>query len=172
MALLDARAGLGLVLEDDDLLAALLAQHLGGDRGAVDERLADGGGVAVGDEQDSVEGDGVAGADVQPIDLDLRAELDAVLLAAGFDDCVHGLPVRWSLEMLVGSGGRCVAGGHGATNDRARTAMVARSATQRRQRSGSAALRLTGCGEAVGAAVAAGFAIVRSVDGPQRTTTS
>ena len=30
-----------------------------------------------------------AGLDVQPLDLDLAAELDAVLLAAGFDDCVH-----------------------------------------------------------------------------------
>jgi hypothetical protein len=32
----------------------------------------------------------LAGFDIQPVDLDLGAELDAVLLAAGFDDCVHG----------------------------------------------------------------------------------
>ena len=32
--------------------------------------------------QDAIERDGVAGLDVQAIDLDLRAELDAVLLAA------------------------------------------------------------------------------------------
>ena len=46
--------------------------------------------VAVGDEEDAVEVDGLARLDVQPIDLDLAAELDAILLAAGFDDCVHG----------------------------------------------------------------------------------
>ena len=92
-ALLDAGARLGLVLEDDDLVAALLAQHLRRDAGAIDERASDRRGVAVGDEQDAIERDGVAGLDVQPIDLDLSAELDAVLLAAGFDDCVHGVPV-------------------------------------------------------------------------------
>ena len=80
--LLDARARLGLVLEDDDLLAAVLAQDLGRDAGAVHDRLADGGFVAVRDQQDAIERDGVAGLDVQAIDLDLRAELDAVLLAA------------------------------------------------------------------------------------------
>ncbi len=80
--LLDAGACLGLVLEDDDLLASLLAQHLRGDAGAVHDGSADGGLVAVRDEQDAIEGDGVAGLDVQAIDLDLRAELDAVLLAA------------------------------------------------------------------------------------------
>ena len=37
-----------------------------------------------------VDVDGLAWLGVQPVDLDLGAELDAVLLAAGFDDCVHG----------------------------------------------------------------------------------
>ena len=51
---------------------------------------ADGGLVAVRHEQDARDIDALAGLDLQPVHLDLRAELDAVLLAAGFDDCVHG----------------------------------------------------------------------------------
>ena len=47
------------------------------------------------DQEDTVERDGIARLDVQAVDLDLRAQLDAMLLAAGFDDCVHGVPVAW-----------------------------------------------------------------------------
>ena len=86
------RARLGLVLEDDDLVAPVLAYDVGAHDGAVHERAADGCLVAVGDEQDALEVDGLAGLDLQALDLDLVAELDAVLLAARFDDCVHGSP--------------------------------------------------------------------------------
>ena len=54
------------------------------------QRLPDGGLVAVGHEQDALEGDRLAGLDVEQLDLELGADLDAVLLAAGLDDCVHG----------------------------------------------------------------------------------
>ena len=56
----------------------------------LDDRAADAGVVAVGDEQDAVEGDRLAGLDVEELDLELGADLDAILLPAGLDDCVHG----------------------------------------------------------------------------------
>ena len=46
--------------------------------------------VAVGDEEDPIEGDVVAGLRLEQLDLELGADLDAVLLPAGLDDCVHG----------------------------------------------------------------------------------
>ena len=90
MALLDAAARLRAVLEGDDLLAAHLADDLGADLGVRDQRPADRGVVTVGDEEDALEGDRLAGLDVEELDLELRADLDAVLLPAGLDDCVHG----------------------------------------------------------------------------------
>ena len=92
MALLHAAARLGPVLEGDDLVGAIVADDLGADDGPGDERAADRGLVAVGDEQDAVEGDRLAGLGVEKLDLELRADLDAVLLPAGLDDCVHGSP--------------------------------------------------------------------------------
>ena len=53
--------------------------------GVTDRRL-----VAVGDEQDAIERDRLARLDVEQLDLELGADLDAVLLPAGLDDCVHG----------------------------------------------------------------------------------
>ena len=55
MTLLDAAARLGAVLEADELLAAILAQDLGADRGAGHERLSDRRAVAVGDEEDAID---------------------------------------------------------------------------------------------------------------------
>ncbi len=89
MTLLDARARLWLVLEHDDLVAARLAQDAGADASAVHHGLADGRLGTVGDEQDPIDVDGLARLDIHAIDLDLAAELDPILLAAGFDDCVH-----------------------------------------------------------------------------------
>ena len=54
------------------------------------DRAADGRRVAVGDEEDAVERHRLAGPGCQELDLELRADLDAVLLPAGLDDCVHG----------------------------------------------------------------------------------
>ena len=90
MALLDPAARLRAVLEGDELVAAGLADDLGADRGVRDERPADRRVVAVGDEQDAIERDRLAGLDVEQLDLELGADLDAVLLPAGLDDCVHG----------------------------------------------------------------------------------
>ena len=90
MALLDAAARLGPVLERDQLGAAGLGDDLGADRRVGDQRPADRGLVAVGDQQDAIDGDRLARFDVEKLDLELRADFDAVLLTAGLDDCVHG----------------------------------------------------------------------------------
>jgi hypothetical protein len=90
MALLDPAAGLGAVLEVDELLAAGLAHDVGRDGGIRDDRATDGRGVAVGNEEHAIERDRIAGIDLQELDLELGADLDAILLPAGLDDCVHG----------------------------------------------------------------------------------
>ena len=50
----------------------------------------DGGVGTVGDEEHPVQRDGLARLDVEQLHLELGADLDAVLLSAGLDDCVHG----------------------------------------------------------------------------------
>src|SRR4029078_2195442 len=90
MAVLDAPTRLRPVLERDELVATSLADDLGADRRVRDERLPDRRLVAVGDEQDAIERDRLARLDVEQLDLELGADLDAVLLSAGLDDCVHG----------------------------------------------------------------------------------
>ncbi len=90
MALLDPAAGLGPVLERDQLLATRLADDLGADLGARDQRTTDRRIGAVADEQDPFERDRLARLDVEELDLELGADLDAILLSAGLDDCVHG----------------------------------------------------------------------------------
>src|SRR5437867_13171270 len=96
MALLDPPACLRPVLEADQLLAAVAAEDLRGDRGIRDQGPPDRGGIAVGDEQDTIEGNRVTRRGFETLDLELRADLDAVLLSAGLDDCVHGSPGAWS----------------------------------------------------------------------------
>src|SRR5689334_8494574 len=78
-------------LEDAHLVAATLGEHGRLDLRARDERRAELHAVAVADEQDFLEGD--RGADVggKALDADLRAGLDAILFAAGLDNCVHSL---------------------------------------------------------------------------------
>ena len=90
MALLDPPARLGAVLERDDLVAAIPADDLGLDGRTVDHGRADGGLGAVGDEEHALQRDRLAGLDVEQLHLELGADLDAVLLPAGLDDCVHG----------------------------------------------------------------------------------
>src|SRR4029079_11532829 len=70
------------------------AEDLAGDARVGDNRATDRGGIAVGDQEDPIEGDRVAGAAVEELDLELRPDLDAILLSAGLDDCVHGTPGR------------------------------------------------------------------------------
>jgi hypothetical protein len=90
MTLLDPATGLGPVLERNQLLATDLADDLRADRGVGHQRPPDRRRVAVGDEQDAIERDRLARLDVEQLDLELGADLDAVLLPAGLDDCVHG----------------------------------------------------------------------------------
>src|SRR4051812_28379015 len=90
MPLLDATARLGPVLERDELRTAGLGDDLGTDRRVRDQRPADRGLIAVGDQQDAIDGDRLARFDVEQLDLELGPDFDAVLLTAGLDDCVHG----------------------------------------------------------------------------------
>src|SRR6185369_12414224 len=94
MALLGAVARLGAVLEDDELLAAILAKNLAHHGGLGNDRGTDLRGLAIGNEQDAIEGDGLAGGSVEPLDSELAAQLNAILLAAGLDYCVHDSPRR------------------------------------------------------------------------------
>src|SRR3954469_22235005 len=79
-------------LEDLHLVAAAVAEDGRLDQRAGHERRADLDGVAAADEQHLVEGDVRADLGAERLEAELRAGLDAVLLAAGFDHCVHGLP--------------------------------------------------------------------------------
>jgi hypothetical protein len=90
VALLDPAASLGPVLEVDELGAAIATDDLGCDRRVLDDGPADRRGLAIGDQQDPLDLDRIAGGAVEELDLELRADLDAVLLTARLDDCVHG----------------------------------------------------------------------------------
>src|SRR6185503_9763596 len=90
MAVLDASARLGPVLEDDDLLATVGPQHLAGDLGSLNDGRPNQCVLAVGDEQDAANLDAGARIRGKLIKLELCTKLDAVLLAAVFDYCVHG----------------------------------------------------------------------------------
>ena len=90
MALLDAAAGLGSVLEGDEFLATHPADDFRTDRGVGDERATDARGVAVADHEHVVKGDRGTRLSFEKLHLEFRSDLDAVLLPAGLDDCVHG----------------------------------------------------------------------------------
>ena len=104
MTLLDPPAGLRAVFEDDHLVATVLADDLRAHRRIRNYRASDRRGLAIGDEQNTVEGDRVTRRGVEQLDLELGADLDSVLLAAALDDCVHGssgrdrptAAVRWT----------------------------------------------------------------------------
>ena len=89
-AALAAAASLRPVLEADQLLASDLPDDVGGDGRVRDDGLPHRGLLTVGHEQHPVERDGLPGLGVKQLHLELRAHLDAVLLSAGLDDCVHG----------------------------------------------------------------------------------
>src|SRR5437899_551659 len=81
-----------LELEHDELLRAVLADDLGGDLRAADERLADADLAAVSrrDEQHLVEHDLRAGVARELLHRDGLTGLDPVLLSTGLNDSVHG----------------------------------------------------------------------------------
>lgn len=72
-----------------DLRRAAVAGHLGGDTPSFHMRRADMGFLLVCHQQNAVEFDLVARFARESLHPDDVARLDAVLLAAGFDDCVH-----------------------------------------------------------------------------------
>lgn len=103
MALLFAVILLGLILENDYLLALAMLQHLAlcgntGENGLADLDIA-----AVCDHE-NIEIDLIANLIVELFDHDLAADLDLILLAAGYDDCVHyAFPPLTSLALVVRS---------------------------------------------------------------------
>src|SRR5439155_18703709 len=90
VALLDPASSLRAVLERDDLVGPIPANDLRLDGGVGDDRPGVRGLVTVGDEQHAIERDRVAGSGLEQLDLELGPDLDAILLPAGLDDCVHG----------------------------------------------------------------------------------
>src|SRR5690606_16099434 len=89
MALLLAVVLLGLVFEDDDFPALAVLLHPGRHAGALHDGRAGLEAVIPGDGEHAVEGDRLAFFGRQLLDVEHVAFLHAVLLAAGFDDCVH-----------------------------------------------------------------------------------
>src|SRR3954466_10241822 len=75
--------------DDADLVATTLGLDGGGDAGAGDERRANGDAFALADQQHLVEGDRGADIGFELLNTQGFALHDAVLLTAGFDDCVH-----------------------------------------------------------------------------------
>src|SRR5947209_18201847 len=78
---------LRLVFDDDDLWAPTLLDHATHDLCAVDQRAALPDAVLVGHQQNLGELDGLALFDRELLDLNRLARLDAMLLAAGLDNC-------------------------------------------------------------------------------------
>ena len=80
-----------LEFEGDDLLILELGNHFGLHSCSGHEWCAEGDLVAINDEQDIAEGCFCAGFDSELFDIQDVSLGDAVLLAAGLDDCVgHG----------------------------------------------------------------------------------
>src|SRR5258707_5345123 len=107
MAVLAAVVVPAALLEDQNLVAELVLDHLGGDRRARNHGGADGrGGAFATHQQHLVEGDGGAGFRGHGLDDDDVVLGNSVLFAAGADHCVHGrkrlagsvVSVAWKLE--------------------------------------------------------------------------
>src|SRR6185295_4900488 len=83
-----------VLLEDQNLVGLGLVQHLGGYRSAFHQRRADRQVRILADHQNLVEGDVVAGRDLELLDQNDVVHGDLVLLAAGLDHCEHVVPSR------------------------------------------------------------------------------
>ena len=81
--------GLGLVLEDADLLVAALFDDFAVDGGAFDVGRSDLGGFAS-NEKNLADANVLLGFGIDLFDVDLVTDLDFDLLSASFDNCVHG----------------------------------------------------------------------------------
>ena len=95
MALALPIALLGGVLEDADLLALAVLDHGGGHGSALYSGSAKGGLVPVQNRQHLVEGDGLPGLGLQLLDEEGVALRHLVLLAAGYDDCLHSIQLLY-----------------------------------------------------------------------------
>ena len=88
------------LVEGDELGTAEVIFVLQSDFGTVNLGRADLEFGAIGDGENFVDGDGGTLFGVKEFDIETVAGLDAVLLAAGFDDCVclhEAVPRRWIL---------------------------------------------------------------------------
>jgi hypothetical protein len=90
MAFLTARRAFGRYLNEMTFSPRPWRNDFSADRCAVHDGPADRRVVAVGDQQDTPDRDGLAGLSVEQLDFEFRADFHAVLLSAGLDDCVHG----------------------------------------------------------------------------------
>src|SRR5580658_1233212 len=77
------------LLEDDDLVEAVLRDHGRGNRGTRNGGAADGQAAVASDAQNVVEGHGRAGLGIQLFHLQHHVGSDAVLFSAGADDSEH-----------------------------------------------------------------------------------
>lgn len=75
-------------LDDAHLVGAAVGHDLGGDRGAL-QRIAQLDAIAIAQHQDGVELDLVASFDFELFHAERFALRDAVLLTAGYQNCVH-----------------------------------------------------------------------------------
>src|SRR5579884_3041344 len=89
MAMLAAVVLAPLLLEDDYLGAARLLDDPGLDRRACDQRRADCGRVRIAEREHLGDLDMAADIALEPLDGNLVADRDAVLLPACLDDCEH-----------------------------------------------------------------------------------
>src|SRR5690606_6642846 len=75
--------------DDGDFVVTALSDHLGSDLGTFDDRSTDLHVVAVADQQNAVESDSFASSDFEFFNLQVFTFGNLVLLAAGYDNCVH-----------------------------------------------------------------------------------
>ena len=99
---------LGVVLEDTDLLALAVLDDLGVNLRALHHGSAELGVLAVHDGQNGVEGNGLAGLDVQLLDEKRITLGNVVLLTTGHDNCLHACCTCLSFitDSLSGASGR------------------------------------------------------------------
>ena len=89
MPLRDAAARLRSILKADRLDAALLANHKCGDLCAAYNGRTNLGSGCGAHKKDAIEGDLATWGSVEQLNMQLAAELHAILLPTCFDDCVH-----------------------------------------------------------------------------------
>ena len=89
MTLADHAALLGTIGQDVELLALAGLDDLGNNGSALNNGSADLDSALLANGENLIEGDFAVVLSVQLLDVDDVAALNAVLLATGFDNCVH-----------------------------------------------------------------------------------